>query len=172
MDKLSTDYLELYDAAKKELQGSVLKEGEKQLIQYSKFPAIRGCWISIELIQKRDGSLISRFRMWDRIYDLDRWKLGIYHLNTLRVLSDEKALEESEKRTFESLLSRLKFPLEFDSPQGFVLDGCLSQIQFHLPNYVGTIEWNYPSPEWDGFDALVQWLEGRHDVNYCDKYFK
>jgi hypothetical protein len=172
MDKLSTDYLELYDAAKKELQGSVLKEGEMRLIQLTRFPAIRGCWFSIELIQKRDGSLISRFSMWDRIFDLDRWRLGIYHLNRLRILSDEMELEESEKRTFESLISRLNFPLVFDSPQGFVLDGCPSQIQFNLPTYVGTIEWSYPSPEWDGFDALVQWLEGRHDVNKCDKYLK
>lgn len=172
-EQFSNDYLALYAAAEKELIPKGLKEGEKELIVLSRFPAVNGCWFSIAIIEKEDGQIYSSFKLWDKYFDLDRWRTGIFNLSRLRIVSETHHYSEAEKESLWdmiSILSQTKLPENVDSKEGFVLDGCPSRLHIHLPNVVANYEWNLPSTEFELFAPFIDWMECFHDVNYCDKY--
>lgn len=172
-EQFSTDYLALYAAAEKELIPKGLKEGERELIVLSRYPAVNGCWFSIAIIEKEDGQIYSSFKLWDKYFDLDRWRTGIYNLSRLRIISETHNYSEAEKESFWdliSILSQSELPENVDSKEVFVLDGCPSRIQFHLSHLNADFAWNVPSVEFELFAPIVEWMERFHDVNYCDKY--
>ena len=108
MEQLSNNIHCLMAKAIEEVSIVALKEDEKLIISLSEFPAIAGFPFKVILIQDQQGTIKSYFKQWDAQYDMNRWKLGIYNLDRLRIITDSYCFSESEKEKLEIILSNIK----------------------------------------------------------------
>ena len=130
------------DTAKLEIEHFELAPGEKIITYFSEFPSIAGFPYKIVFIQNPEGTLFSRFRQWDTEYDFTRWDKGIYNLDRLRILTEEKVLagpdlENLKKNLLD--LQTISLPQTLQNEKAIVLDG--SDWAFGI--CFGTIEVNY-----------------------------
>src|SRR6218665_1446930 len=94
MERLSNDVKAVMKEAVVEIESFDLKFGEKIIAYFSELPPIKGFPYKIILVQNPDGTIHSRFRQWDTKYNFQQWANGIYNLDRLRIITDEKILSE------------------------------------------------------------------------------
>ncbi|UKB83355.1 hypothetical protein LF887_20440 [Chryseobacterium sp. MEBOG06] len=90
MERISNDIKALMNQAEIEIENFELKPGEKIIAYFSELPPIKGFPYRIILAENPDGVIHSKFRQWDTSYNLTQWALGIYNLDRLRIIVDEK----------------------------------------------------------------------------------
>lgn len=133
MERISNDIQALMNEAETEIENFRLKSGEKIIAYLSELPTIKGFPYKIILVEQPDGIVYSAFRQWDTAYNLSQWTLGIYNLDRLKIIIDEKTFSTTDTAILReqfSLLEQIKLPESISDEKAIILDG--SQWKFGI----------------------------------------
>lgn len=126
MERISNSIEALMNAAKAEIENFELRSEEKMIAYFSEFPASGGFPYKIIFAEMPDGNILSKFRQWDTEYNFKQWTPGIYNLDRLRIITDEKILSETDLAILKKELSKLeqiKLPESIRDQKAIILDG-------------------------------------------------
>lgn len=137
MESISNDIQALMNEAEPEIENFRLKSGEKIIAYLSELPTIKGFPYKIILVEQPDGIVYSAFRQWDTAYNLSQWTLGIYSLERLKIINDEKILSTTDTAILReqfSLLEQIKLPESISDEKAIILDGSEWKLGISLPD--------------------------------------
>lgn len=165
MERITSDIHTLLNEAKLEVDNFVLAENENLIAYFSEYPSISGFPFRIACVEKTDGTVHSRFRQWDTEYDFTRWENGVYNLDRLRIISDEKvlsALDQEKLVHFFRKLEEIQLPQSLKDENALVLDGS----DWSLGLKYGTLEINYSwkvaTTDLALFVPLIELMKNQH----------
>lgn len=126
MERISNDIQALMNEAEPEIENFRLKSGEKIIAYLSELPTIKGFPYKIILVEQPDGIIYSAFRQWDTAYNLSQWTLGIYNLDRLKIIIDEKILSTTDTAILREQLwklNQIQLPESISNEKAIILDG-------------------------------------------------
>jgi DNA mismatch repair ATPase MutL len=168
MERFSNSEEAVIREAEIEIQNFDLKDGEKIIAYFSKLPSISGFPYKIILVENFDGIVYSRFRQWDTEYDFTRWDNGIYNLDRLRIIVDEKILSQTESALLKEYLSQLEkiqLPEHINKENAIILDGSLWKFGFILKNKNIDYSWKAATEDINLFVPIIELMREK----YLDK---
>ncbi len=165
MERLSNNNTELISSAKLEIQSFELAPEEKIIAYFSEFHLIVGFPYKIALIEDQHGNIRSSFRQWDTAYDLKRWHNGIYNLDRLRIITDEKSLAEPDLRILKQLLMDLEnetLPQSIQSEGGIVIHGYEWQFGIDFNNAKINYQWTAATDDIELFVSIIEFIKNQY----------
>lgn len=165
MERISSDIHALLNEAKFEVENFELGDDEKLIAYFSEFPSIAGFPFRIVFIQKADGTVHSRFRQWDTAYDYKRWDNGVYNLDRLRIITEQKVLSTSEKEILKQCLLKLEgiqLPLSIKDEKALVLDGSDWKFGINHGSIKVDFAWKAATNDLDLFVSIIALMENQH----------
>lgn len=165
MERLTNDDQAVYQAAQIEIDQFDLKEGEKIIAYFSEVPPIRGFPYKIIIIETPDGTIFSRFRQWDTEYNFSQWTNGIYNLDRLRIITDEKKLSESDIALLKEQLLKLKqiqLPESIRNETAIILDCSEWKFGFLLADKNIDYTWRAATEAIELFVPIIELIRKQH----------
>lgn len=163
MERITNDIQKLFEEARREITDFSLSEGEQIIYSLSEYPAIVDLPFQMVIIQDHMGKMKYSSRTWDRNYDLIRWKEGIYNLDRLRILSQDKqlSLDQAEKLLAElKKISKSSLADSLAKKGVIVLDGSEWELKLAYESLNRTFKWNTPNEQIEIFLPLIEWMLG------------
>ena len=159
MERFTNDPLKVIAKAKIELKSQRQPERERVICYFSQFPDIGGKAYQISLIESADAQINAQIQFWDMAYDFKRWQNGIYNLDRLCILRDEKPLSPSEienlLKIFESLKSN-EIPETLHDNDAIFLDGCDWALGIDYGQIQVQFSWRAAKKEIEMFVPLIE----------------
>lgn len=165
MERITSDPQALKQAAETEVKQFELAMAENIFASFSAFPSIAGFPHSIALIRDANGKLTSRFRQWDTAYNMQQWKTGVYNLDRLRIITDQKMLTHDEQSTVTHLLKTLKnlaLPQTLHNSKGITLDGCDWELHLDFESLQVDYRWRAATEDIQLFVPLIDFMRSQH----------
>ncbi|MEO4005582.1 hypothetical protein [Flavobacterium sp. CAU 1735] len=165
MERLTNDPIAVMRAAEIEIENFDLKDGEKIVAYFAQFPSIGGFPYKIIIIEAPDGTILSRFRQWDTEYNYSQWTSGIYNLDRLRIITDEKKLSETDITGLKQQLVKLEqtaLPESLRKEKAIVLDGSEWKFGILLANKNIDYTWRVPTDAIELFVPIIELIRKQH----------
>lgn len=165
MERISNSMEALMNAAETEIESFDLKPGEKIIAYFSRIPSLAGFPYKIILTENSEGTIRSAFRQWDSAYDLSRWPLGIYNLDRLRIITDEKRLPDTDTAILKEELSRLEqiqLPESIQNEKAIVLDGSEWKFGVSLASKKVDYTWRASTEDIDLFVPVIELMRKQY----------
>lgn len=165
MERFSNSTDVLMNEAKIEIENFDLKNGEKIIAYFSEIPIIKGFPYKIVLIENADGTVDSRFRQWDTEYDFTRWDNGIYNLDRLRIITDEKLLSEIDTTLLKEQLIKLEqieLPKNIQNEKALTLDPSIWKFGFILKNKNIDYTWKAATEDINLFVPIIELMRKQY----------
>ncbi|GAA5097316.1 hypothetical protein GCM10023210_32240 [Chryseobacterium ginsengisoli] len=165
MERFSNITEALMNEAKIEIESFDIKDGEKIIAYFSEIPSISGFPYKIILVENSDGIVYARFRQWDTEYDFTRWDNGVYNLDRLRIITDEKILSQTESALLKEYLSQLEkihLPENINKENVIILDSSLWKFGFILKNKNIDYTWKAATEDINVFVPLINLMREKY----------
>lgn len=165
MERISNSMEALMNAAETEIESFDLKPGEKIIAYFSRIPSLAGFPYKIILTENSEGTIRSAFRQWDTAYNLTQWNLGIYNLDRLRIITDEKRLPDTDTAILKEELSRLEqiqLPESIQNEKAIVLDGSEWKFGVSLASKNIDYTWRASTQDIDLFVPIIELMRKQH----------
>lgn len=165
MERISNNIDKLRNSARFEIENFALKPEEKVIAYFSEFPSIAGFPFKIVLIENQTGVVHSKFRQWDTEYDFNRWDNGIYNLDRLRILSEEKVLSKQDTANLKKWLWEFEgknIPLSIQNDKALVLDGSEWKFGICFGNYEIDYRWTAATDDIELFIPIIELMKKQH----------
>lgn len=164
-ERITSNKEALIEKAQKEIDAFTIKQ-ENILCYFSELPSIAGFPFKIIVFQNKEGEFHSQFRQWDTAYDFDRWHLGVYNLDRLRIIEQEIQLSAKQQQNLHQILKNLssqQLPTSIDKKNVITLDVSEFKLGIHLPNLQGDYTWRVATKEIELFIPLIDLLLSLHE---------
>lgn len=165
MERISNDIKTLMNAVEAKVENFELKSGEKIIAYLSEFPTISGFPYKIILVEASDGSIHSKFRQWDTSYNISQWTHGIYNLDRLKIIVDEKTLSIADQTILKNELSKLaqiKLPESIRDEETIILDGSKWKFGISLANKSVDYIWAASTEEINLFVPIIELIRKQY----------
>ncbi|WP_300487996.1 hypothetical protein [Flavobacterium sp.] len=165
MERLTNDPIAVMRAAEIEVESFDLKDGEKIVAYFAQFPSIGGFPYKIIVVETPDGTILSRFRQWDTEYNYSQWTSGIYNLDRLRIITDEKKLSETDITGLKQQLVKLEqtaLPESLRKEKAIVLDGSEWKFGILLANKNIDYTWRAATEAIELFVPIIELIRKQH----------
>ncbi|MFZ4930384.1 hypothetical protein [Chryseobacterium sp. Mn2064] len=168
MERISNSTEALMKEAEIEIESFTINSGQKIVAYFSEIPALRGFPYKIILVENADGTIYSAFRQWDTAYNFEQWTFGIYNLDRLRMITDEKILPDTDLVSLKIELARLEqiaLPESIWNKKAIVLDSSKWKFGFRLANKNVDYTWVASTDDIDLFIPIIELIRKQ----YLDK---
>lgn len=165
MERFSNNIKALMNEAEIEVENFDLKNGEKIIAYFSELPTISGFPYKIIIIEDSDRIIHSRFRQWDTTYNFTRWTRGIYNLDRLRIITDEKILSETDTIILKEQLVKLEqieLPKSICDEKAIILDGSIWKFGVILANKNADYSWKAATEAINLFDSIIEMMRKQY----------
>lgn len=168
MERISNDIQVLMNAVELKVENFELKSEEKIIAYFSELPAIGGFPYKIILVEASDGNIHSKFRQWDTSYNISQWTHGIYNLDRLKIIIDEKIFSIADQTILKNELSKLaqiKLPESIRDEKAIILDGSKWKFGISLANKNVDYVWTASTEEINLYVPIIELIRKQ----YLDK---
>lgn len=168
MERFSNRIEAVIHEAENEIGNFDLKDGEKTIAYLSELPSISGFPYKIILVQNSDGTICSRFRQWDTAYNVKQWTSGIYNLDRLRIITEEKIFSEADTTILKEemlKLENIRLPESIQNEKSIILDGSEWKFGIILADKNIEYTWRAATEEIDLFIPIIELMRKK----YLDK---
>lgn len=165
MERITNDEMAVIRAGEIEVENFDLKDGEKILAYFAQFPSIGGFPYKIIIVEAPDGTIRSGFRQWDTEYNFSQWTSGIYNLDRLRIITEEKILSETDIALLKEQLLKLEqieLPESIRNEKAIILDGSEWKLGILLANKNIEYTWRAPTDAIALFVPMIELILEQH----------
>ncbi|MFK7908264.1 MAG: hypothetical protein AB8B69_24250 [Chitinophagales bacterium] len=158
-ERFSNSISKLQEAAKGEIQAFVIEEKEQVILAFLEFPSAVGNPYQIVLVENEESMMRFCFRVWDKKYDLIRWKNGIYNLDRLRIVVKEHLLSQEEMQRLKTYFAHLKtqeLPNILENDAFIRLDGSDFELKIQTEEMGVHYKWGIATEDIQLFAPLIE----------------
>lgn len=161
MEKFTNSTFDLYESAHSELLEFSQNVDNQIVITYAEFPSFDNPFV-IHLQMDKNEQFVLVKKMWDKIYDFQRFPLGLYNLDRLRIIEHQLELNKIQRIKFLEIIQQLTstdLPQKLEDESWIVLDGVeyLLDIQTLIINKKYT--WRIANENISIFQSLIAFLQ-------------
>jgi hypothetical protein len=165
MERLSNDITAVMKEAETEIERFDLKYGDKIMAYFSEIPTIGGFPYRIIVVEKPDGMIYSGFRQWDTAHNISQWTAGIYNLDRLGIITDEKILPQADAAILKAELLKLEqieLPKNIRNEEAIVLDGSEWKFGVSLAHKNIDYTWKAPTEDINLFIPIIELMRKQY----------
>lgn len=157
MERFSNNYGDLQKQLKAEFFAVELEAGEQRILRYMELPWFPGEQFAVSLIADDAGLPVKIVhKMWDHVYDLERFWPGVYNLDRLCVRTNVIPLSLEQQQTFAQLIANIRDVPETLEKTGYImLDGVEYEMEIETATVSKSYQWKLATEDLAVFKPVL-----------------
>jgi hypothetical protein len=163
MEKFTNSTSVLVESAQNELLDFPKNIDNQIVITYAEFPHFQNAF-AVHLQMEKNGQILLVKKIWDKLFDLQRFPLGLYNLDRLKIVENEFRLNEIQKEDFLEIIQQLKsvdLPQKLEDEGWIVLDGVEYLLDIQLLSIHQKYTWRIANKNIEVFQSLISFLKAQ-----------